>query len=203
MVEVRHDVLHAHALLADEIVAGNDDVIEGDECGSCGDLAGGFEASKGDAGGVEERDHDEGQTRGAGGGAAGADGHAGAVGPDGVGDPLFRAGYDVRVAVGGFGGGGGDVGNVTAGARLGDGDAGSFSAGEEVGQEAFLEGFAAEFDEGRNTEGHSDGEGAGGAGKPGACHLVDIDSGVDVVPFFYFDSVEDGVDAEGFEPLDR
>ena len=107
----------------------------------------------------------------------------------------------VVLAIGGLGGGGLDICYVAAGAGLGDGDAGSLLPGEEVRQELFLQRFGAELEYGRDAKCDADGHGRAWSREAGAGHLVEIDAGVEVVPFVYR-GAENVVDAESFEPCD-
>lgn len=198
MVEVGHDVAHAVALLADEVVDGHAHRVELDVRGAArlgaldGDLA------HADARVALEGDEQHGEASGA--GPAGADGHGGVVGPDAVGDPLFGAVDDVELAVGGLGGGGLDVGDVAAGVGFGDGDAGALAAGEEVGEEALLQGGAAELEDGGDAVGHAGAEGAGGAGDAATRHLGDVDGGVHVVKVLDLQAAGELAEAEAPQP---
>ncbi len=88
VVEVGHDVGHAHALLADDVLDGNLDLVHVDKGGAGADLAADLEAAHLDTG-VALEGHEE-QRQAAGALVASADSHGGVVGPDTVGDPISR-----------------------------------------------------------------------------------------------------------------
>lgn len=84
VVEVLHDVQHAHALCSDKVLGGDLDVVHIDVGGAAGFATTDVDAGHAYALDLEGDDH-EGEASGA--GAAGANGHGGVVGEDTVGDP--------------------------------------------------------------------------------------------------------------------
>lgn len=201
VVEVGHDVAHALALFADQILDWHFDVVELNESRPSADLPRDFETAHGDAWVAFKRHDEHRETARA--GTAGSDGHGGVVGPDAVGDPLLRAVDDVLLAVLGLDRGGFDVRDVAASIGLSDGDARSFPAPEQIRQEALLQLLGAELDDWGDSKGHSGRHAGGRAGQAGAVHLVNVDEVVEGGEVFDLDYAQDVVDAASFQLLDR
>ena len=193
MVEVVHNVLHALALLPDEVLAGDVHVVELDEGRPRRDLARDLEAAPRDALGILERDEDHGYAPGTGALTTSANGHGGVVGHDAVGDPLLCAVDDIVLAalahfcrrreVG-------DIGSSPTNSPsallvtlsfsahenrnllgLRDGDACPGLAGEKIWEILVLELAVRIVQQGRDTEGHAGGDGCRGTSEASTAHL--------------------------------
>lgn len=161
-----HDISHALALLTDQVLHRDLDVVQFDICGARGNLTLYLQPPHCHARIALERAHDHTEalcarpTR--------PHGHGCIVGPEAVGDPLFLAVEDVVFAVGRLLSHRGNVGHITARAGLRDGDTRAFLAGEQVREELFVECFVAKLDDGWDAKGV--------AGRHAATRACDTDS---------------------------
>lgn len=130
VVEVAEDDVDALVLLAEEVLGGDLDVVEGDVGGAGGGGVRGLDGLRLDA--LAALDQEDAEA------LLGA--HAGdeVVGVDAVRDPLLRTVDDVVLAVGGLGGGGAQAGDVGAREGLGDGQAHVLLAAEDLVHEGLL-----------------------------------------------------------------
>ena len=191
VVEVGHDNLEPGILLADKVLNGDLDVLEGDVggAGTVHTLA--IHLAGGDAfAALDEEDGDTAHT-----GTAGADSDGEVLGPDSIGDPLLLTVDNVVLAVGGELGFAADVGNIGAGVGLGDAKTDALVTANDAGDDALDELLLSELKNGRKTDSVSTNQVPDKSAGPGAADLVGHNKLVEEIPLLGCD----GLDAVGSE----
>lgn len=184
MVEVGHDDLEALVLLADQVLNGDLDVLEGDVGSSRGPDTLAVHAASGDATGLA---FNEQNTESIHAGLAGADGHGEVVGPDTVGDPLLLTVDDVVLTILGELGLTAQAGDVGSCVRLSDGKADALVTVEDAGQNAVLQGLATKVHDWRATNTETSNDVPDETSRGGAGKLISDNQLVEEIPLLWCD----------------
>lgn len=150
VVEVGHDDAETLVLLAEQVLNGDLDILEGDVGSTRGPDTLAVHAAGADT--LTTLDEEERDAVHA--GAASADGSGEVVGPDTVGDPLLLTVDDEVLAILAQLSLASKVGDITSSIRLSNGQADTLVTAQDTGHDAVLEGLGTELHDGRaaNTE---------------------------------------------------
>lgn len=132
VVEVGQDDIDALVLLAEQVLDGDLDVVEGDVRGTGGRGVGSLDGLGLDTLAALDDEHRK--------ALVGLDARDEVIREDTVGDPLLGAVDDIVLAIGGLGSSGAETGDVGTGEGLGDGEADLLLAREHLLGDALLEG---------------------------------------------------------------
>ena len=180
VVEVRHDDLEALVFLAEEVLHGDLDVLEGHVRGPARPDALAVHLPRADAlGALDQQGGDAVHPR-----SARADCRGEVVAPDAVGDPFLLSVDDVVFAVLGELSFAGQVGDVAAGVGLGDGETDALVAVENLGEDTVDEGFFSELHERGAADAEAADEIPDQTAASGSRDLVCDDHLVEEIPLF-------------------